>query len=137
MSQAEQFTLNVNEDNDDGTTAEVEKIFHRKEVYNGRSLYTTDASSSLARETLGLYASPAKPSGNILGTNKASVKTTCDCSVPGADGVAVYTKPIILKLEASIPAGADTTLVKAELMKLAAVMQDDSIMDQLIANQRT
>lgn len=137
MSQLPTITLNVNEDNDDGTTAEIERVFDREESYNGRSLYTTNSSNSLDRETFGLYASKAKPSGNILGTNKASVKTTRDCSVPGADGVAVYTRPIIYKLEGSVPAGADTLLVKAERMKMVALLMDDSVMDQLVNNQRT
>lgn len=136
MSQADTITLVVNEDNDDGTTAEVTTSYHRKESYNGRSVYTTDASTSLARETLGLYASDAKPSGNILGTNKASIKTTRDVSVPGADGVASYTKPVIWKLEGSIPAGADAAIVKAELMKIAKCAMTDSVMNELVLHQR-
>lgn len=137
MSQPNPIVLSVNEDNDDGTTAEITRIFEQQEVYNGRSVYTTNDSTPLDRETLSLYASAAKPSGNILGTNKASVKTTRDCTVPGADGVANYTKPIIWKLEGSIPAGASTSLVKAELMKIVALAQTNEVMDQLINNQRT
>lgn len=137
MSQSQTITLNVNEDNDDGTTADVIKAFDRQESYNGRSLYTTNDSTSLAREFLGLYASQAKPSGNILGTDKASVKTTRDVVVPGADGVANYTRPIIYEVNSSIPAGADPLLVKAERMKLVAVLMDDTVMDQLIGHNRT
>jgi len=137
MSQPTTITLAVNEDNDDGTTAEVSIVFDRQEVYNGRSVYTTDLSSSIARETIGLYASPPKPSGNVLGTGKCSVKVTTDVSVPGADGVAVYTKPIIWKIEGSVPVGASPAIVKAERMKLAALLIRDDVMVQLVNNQRT
>jgi len=137
MSQPNPINLDVNEDNDDGTTATVSKSFERQETHNGRSVWTTNASTPLNREVLGLYASAPKPSGNILGTSKATVKTTRDCQVPGADGVANYTRPIIFETKSSIPAGADPVLVKAERMKQAALLMDDEVMDQLILNQRT
>lgn len=137
MSQASTITLEVNEDNDDGSTSLVTKTFDRKESYNGRSLYTTNASTSLLRETLGLYATDPKPSGNILGTSKASVKTTLDVSVPGADGVAVYTRPLIWEVSVSVPLGATDADILAERMKMVTLLMDDSVMDQLVLNQRT
>jgi len=137
MSLTSPITLNVNEDNDDGTTAEVERVYSRQEIYNGRSVYTTDASSPLAREILGFYATPAKPSGNILGTSKASFKITRDVEVPGADGVANYTRPNIWEVVNSRPAGANEAFCKADRMALVAILMDDVLCDQLFVHGRT
>lgn len=126
------ITITVDEDNDGATTADVDYIFRRLNDFPFRSSYihTTDHAVD-SRNTLGFYASEAKPSNGFRGVQRSSFKFTKDIEVLGQDGVSNLTAPIIFELKASVPVGATNAQLLVERQKCIAMLDDDTMMDKL------
>lgn len=130
--QPNSITLSVNDDNDDGTTAEVEVVFARFDEYQNRSEYISDAHTVASRDKLGFYRTFPKPSGNFRGTAKSAVKITKDFSVAGVDATTTLIIPAIIDVGFSFPVGT-TAAERLELrMRMVAALLDDTIMVPLI-----
>jgi len=130
--QANVITLSVNEDNDDGTTAEVEHSYQRYEEYLNRSIYIGENHVPAARDIIGMYRTFPKVNGNFKGVEKSSLKATKDIVVNGVDGLAQLTSPLIGEVNFSIPVGATDSDVLLLRMKLVAAIMNDGIMIPLV-----
>jgi len=130
------ITLDVNTDNDDGTTATVEAVFTRFEEYLNRSVYIHSNHTLGLRETLNLYRTLPKPSGNFRGTAKSAVKFTKDYSVPGNDAATTIVAPSLGEASFSFPVGMTPAQTLEQRMRLCALILLDSVMvpltDQLM-----
>lgn len=108
-----------------------DQIFTRFDEFSNRSLYIGPAHLPEARYTLGLYRSPIKANGNFRGVKKTSFKLTKDISVLGVDGVSSLTSPIIVETSFSFPVG----VLAADVLELRqvdlALIDYDTIMDDL------
>jgi hypothetical protein len=133
MSQPDEITLAVDEENGGVTTTDWE--YTNDERYLNRSVYTGPGHTMAAPHTLSFYRTRPKPSGNFLGVEKTAIKISKAESVDGADSVAVYTAPNIGEVSFSLPVGSTTAARKALRMALAAVLMDDDVMDALFAKQ--
>lgn len=134
--QSEEITLSVNTDNDDGTTAAVDKVFSRYDEYQNRSEYISENHSVASRDKLGLYRTFPKANGNFRGTAKSAVKFTKDFSVEGVDATTTLTVPAIAEVGFSFPVGLTAAQTLEFRMGLVALLQDDTVMvpltDQLM-----
>jgi len=130
------ITLDVNTDNDDGTTATVESIFTRFEEYLNRSVYIHTDHSLAMRNMLGLYRTIPKASGNFRGTAKSAVKVTKDFSVAGVDAATTNVAPSLAEANFSFPVGMTPAQTLEQRMCLAAMILFDTVMvpltDQLM-----
>lgn len=127
---ANSFTLSVNTDNDDGTTAEVEYVFNRYDDQSpNRSEYIEDTDHSLSlRDKIGFYRTFPKPSGNFPGTAKCAAKVTKDFVVPGMDSSTSITVPAIIDVGFSFPIGMTEEQRTALRMRVVALLSSDTIM---------
>lgn len=125
------ITLAVNEDNDDGTTPAVDKDYSRYEEYLNRSTYISEDHVLGASDTLKLYRSLPKPSGNFRGVAKTSVKFSKDFEVDGVDSSTSLTAPLIFECSFSIPVGVLTANVVEMRQRLVTLLCDDEIMNNL------
>lgn len=119
------ITLAVDELNDTNT---VNHVYSRFDEYQNRSVYTHSAHSLAARDTLSLYRTFQKVSGNFRGVAKSSVKFTQDFVVDGVDGLSQLTSPLIAEVSFSIPVGcvvADQLIMR---QRIIALLDDDAIM---------
>lgn len=131
--QPNEITLAVDEENDG--VGLVNHVFTRFEEYQNRALYISADHTLDARDTLGLYRTLPKKSGNFKGVAKTSCKFSKDVSVPTVDGAGNITAPIILEVSFSLPVGA--TPEDALIMRQRAVtlLDDDAIMVPLMEQQ--
>lgn len=123
-----EFTLSVNEDNDGGTTPEIDHDYSRYDEYQNRSVYIGEGHSLSARDTIGFYRSFPKASGNFLGTAKPAVKITKDFTVAGIDSSTSLTVPAIVDIGFSLPVGLTAAQITALRMKAVALLSDDALM---------
>ena len=121
------ITLAVDELNNATT---VDHIYSRFEEYLNRSVYIGPLHALNARNTMAMYRTVPKPSGNFLGVNKTSVKFTKDVTVLGKDGTNLVA-PIIFEVSCSIPVGVTNATVLLERQKVVAVSDRDDIMTAL------
>jgi hypothetical protein len=112
-----------------GTPAD--QSFTRNEEYIGRTVYIGENHTLSARDTMTLYRSQPSVSGNFRGTAKTSVKFSSDTIVPGVDSSTTLTVPLIGEVSFSIPVGASSADVKELRQQIVAILDDDTIMDQL------
>lgn len=119
------ITLPVDEGNNGTTT---DHVYDRFEEHLDRTIYVTDAHLVNARDTLGLYRTHPKPSGNFRGTQKTSFKFTKDVVVTGVDGVAQLTAPLIIEVCVSAPVGTLSSDVLIARQRTLALLDNDSIM---------
>lgn len=127
--QTDQITLSVDEQNDG--VGPVNHVFTRFEEYQNRSVYIGDSHSMAAKDTLGLYRTFPKPSGNFKGVAKTAVKFSKDVLVTGADGVSQLTAPIIVDISFAIPVGATHGDILVARQRALALLDLDAIMDPL------
>lgn len=126
--QSNEITLSVNEDNDDGTTAEVDHVYQRYEEYLNRSIYIGETHVPAARDTIGMYRTFPKTNGNFKGVEKTSLKFTKDIVVDGVDGLAQLTSPLIGEVSFSMPVGATDAEKVLLRMKMVAAIANDGMM---------
>jgi hypothetical protein len=85
----------------------------------------------LAKDTLSLYRTFPKPSGNFKGVCKTSFKFSKDISVTGVDGVSQLTAPIIVEVAFSLPVGATHAQVLLAQQRALSMLDLDSVMTPL------
>lgn len=122
-------TLSVDEQNDG--VGPVNHVFTRFEEYQNRSVYISDTHSISARDTLGLYRTFPKASGNFKGVAKTAFKFSKDVTVPGVDGVSQLSAPIIVDVSMSIPVGATHEAILIARQRALALLDLDSVMTPL------
>lgn len=104
-----------------------DKVYTRFEEYLNRSVYIGTNHVLHAKDTVTLYRTPQKPSGNFLGVGKTAFKFSRDITVLGADGSSVVA-PIIFEVSCSIPVGATAADILVERQKVIALCDRDDIM---------
>lgn len=122
------ITLSVDEENDG--VGPVDHVYTRFEEHLNRSGYIGANHLLTARNTLSMYRTPPKTSGNFKGVAKTSFKFSRDIVVPGVDGGDI-TAPIIVEVSFSIPVGATPALTILERQKALALLDLDSVMGPL------
>lgn len=130
------ITLDVDHDNDGGTTPDQTKTYTRYDEYQNRSEYISSTHTLGLRDKLGFYRTQPKVSGNFRGTAKSSVKFTQDYSVDGVDATTTVIVPGILEVSFSLPVGVTAAQSLELRMRAVALLMDDAIMvpvtDQLM-----
>jgi hypothetical protein len=111
------ITLDVNDDNDDGTTATVEEVYSRWQTLENRSIFHNAAHSLEMRKKLDVYRTPARANGNYRGSSKQSFKFTEDGSYAGMDSTTTIISPKIVEFKTSFPVGS------TEEEKVALIME--------------
>jgi hypothetical protein len=131
--QPNEITLGVDEAND---TVIVNHVFTRNEEYLNRSVYQSDVSSLVAKDTMTFYRTFPKSNGNFRGVAKSAVKFSKDHVVDGVDGVSQLTSPVIVEVSFSIPVGVSDADVLLMRQRCVALLDDDTVMDALNVQQR-
>lgn len=127
--QTDTITLSVDEENDG--VGPVNHVFTRFEEYLNRSTYIGANHSIASKDTLGLYRTFPKASGNFRGVAKTAFKFSKDVSVTGADGVSQLAAPIIVDVSFSIPVGATHAQILIARQRALALLDLDAIMTPL------
>ena len=127
--QPNSITLSVDEQNDG--VGPVNHVFTRFEEYQNRSVYIGDNHSMSAKDTVGLYRTFPKPSGNFKGVAKTSFKFSKDVTVLGVDGVSQLTAPIIVDVSFSIPVGATHEQILIARQRALSLLDLDTVMTPL------
>lgn len=127
--QPNQITLAVDEENDG--VGPVNHVFDRYEEYQNRSVYIGPNHAVDAKNTLSLYRTFPKASGNFKGTSKTAAKFSQDIIVDGVDGVAQITAPLIVELSFSVPVGATAAQILIARQKALALIDLDTVMTPL------
>jgi hypothetical protein len=123
--QANSITLAVDELNNASTT---DHVYGRFDEYQNRSVYNHANHSLDSRDTLTMYRTFPKVSGNFKGMAKSAVKFSQDLSVDGVDGVASLVSPIIVEVSFSIPVGATAAEQLIARQRAIALLDDDTVM---------
>lgn len=106
----------------------VNQDYTRFDQHQNRSVYVGANHTSASRNTLALYRSFPKVSGNFRGVDKSSFKITRDITVLGVDGVATLSAPIILEVSFSLPVGTPiATQLELRQIGVAFLDRDDII----------
>lgn len=105
--------------------------FTRFEETINRTIYAGENHAINAKDTLALYRTAPKQSGNFKGVAKTSVKFTKDNVVLGVDGLAQLTSPLIVEVSFSVPVGVTNATVKEMRQRLIALLDQDTVMSNL------
>lgn len=127
--QPDTITLSVDEENDG--VGPVNHAYTRFEEFQNRSTYIGPNHTMSSRNTLSLYRTFPKASGNFKGVSKTSLKFSQDLQVDGADGVSQLTAPIIVDVSFSIPVGATHAQILIAQQRALALLDLDSVMTPL------
>lgn len=127
--QLDVITLSVDEENDG--VGPVNHVYNRFEEHLNRSTYIGENHTLMSRNTLSLYRTSPKPSGNFKGVAKTSFKFTKDYVVPGVDESTNITAPVIVDVGFSIPVGVTATESKLRRQVALALLDLDSVMAPL------
>jgi len=103
------ITLSVDEQNDG--VGPVDHVFTRYDEDKNRAMYIHTSHTLSARDTLTLYRTLPKISGNFRGVLKTAKKFSKDFVVTGVDGVSQLTAPIIIETSYSVPVGVTAAQV--------------------------
>lgn len=123
--QPDSITLAVDVLNDANT---VDHVFTRFDEYQNRSVYNHSAHSLVARDTLTLYRTFPKASGNFKGMAKSAIKFSQDLEVLGVDGITTLTSPIIAEVGFSIPVGVTPAEQMIARQRVLAMVDFDAVM---------
>lgn len=96
----------------------VDQAFRRFDEYQNRTVYTGPSHTLDSKDTMTLYRTPPKPSGNFRGTAKTSIKFSRDSVILGRDGVNVIA-PEIGEINFSLPVGtspADAIILRQRMI---------------------
>lgn len=124
------ITLHVDELNN-ATLVDID--YDRFDQYQNRSVYIAETHTIAAPDTLTLYRTFPKTSGNYLGQMKVTSKFSKTISVPGVDGSDVQ-GPLILEISASMPVGATSAQRKLMRQRAIALIDRDDIMIRFMDN---
>lgn len=125
------ITLNVNHDNDDGTTSTVPVVYSRFEEYLNRSTYISGDHSLDSSDTLKLFRTLPKPSGNFRGVAKTAVKFTKDFAVEGVDSSTSLKAPVIIEVAFNMPVGVTAAEMLEMRQTAVALLNNDAVMYDL------
>lgn len=123
------ITLPVDEQNDG--VGLVNHVYTRYEEYQNRAVYIMTDHVMSARDTLALYRTFPKSSGNFKGTAKSQFKFTQDILVDGVDGVSQLTSPIIVDVSFSLPVGATPAQILIARQRALAMLDLDAVVAPL------
>lgn len=129
--QPNEITLTVDVANDGATTADETQVYSRFEEHLNRSVYIASDHSVIAPHTLSLYRTQPKANGNFLGMAKSAIKFSECLAVTGADGVTTVKAPLICEISLAVPVGATTAQVVEIRQRAIALLDNDSVMDDL------
>lgn len=127
------ITLSVDEENDG--VGPVNHVFNRFEEYQNRSVYIGTNHSMATKDTLNLYRTFPKASGNFRGVAKTAFKFSKDLTVTGVDGVSQLSAPIIVDVSFSIPVGATHAQILVARQRALALLDLDVVMTPLNEQQ--
>jgi hypothetical protein len=130
------ITIDVNEDNDDGTTPAVEVVYSRFTEAENRSEYISADHTALNRDKLGFYRTFPKANGKYRGSEKTSMKITEDFDVPSTEVDVDITAPQIGEISFSSPVGLTSDQKKAFRMRFVALLSDDELMEKWHGSQQ-
>lgn len=133
MPQPDVITLAVDTLNNGTTNDEDYSRFDTGSA--NRVVYIGENHSMTTKDTLTLYRTFPKVSGNFRGTAKTAVKFSQDKVVTGVDGVAQLTSPIIVEVSFSIPVGVTEADMLIARQKAIALLDLDTVMDELNGRQ--
>lgn len=125
------IVLTVDVNNDGVTTTDVDQTYTRFEEHLNRSVYIGDNYSVAAPNTLSLYRTQPKPSGNFPGMAKSAFKFSDCLPITGNDGVTTLNLPLIVEVSFSIPVGATSAQVLERRQRVIALLDDDTVMNSL------
>lgn len=127
--QPDVITLSVDEQNDG--VGLVNHVFTRYEEYQNRAVYIGANHTLATKDTLSLYRTFPKASGNFRGVGKTAAKFSQDVLVDGVDGVSQLTAPIIVDVSFSIPVGATPAQILIARQRALALLDLDAVMSPL------
>lgn len=127
---ANTISIDVNHDNDNGTTPAITEVFDRYEEYLNRSVYVHSAHTLGAKDILSFYRTQPKPAGTFKGMAKTAVKFTKDLTVADSAGGTI-TAPAIVQVSFSIPVGATDEEKLLLRQRVVALLCEDAIMTEL------
>lgn len=134
--QANTITLDVDTDNDGGTTAIVVESFTRYDEFQNRSVYINTGHTLASKDTLSLYRTLPKQNGNFKGVAKSAIKFSKDHSVPGVDSTTTNVASGLVEVSFSLPIGMTPAQTLELRMRAVALLLDDTVMvalnDQLM-----
>lgn len=111
-----------------GTTTNLS--YTRYDEYLNRTGYISENHQPGERDTLTFYRTLAKSVGTFKGTRKTTAKFTRDFEVATTDGGAIQA-PAIVELNFSVPIGVSTADIVKIRQTAVALLDDDTLMDQL------
>lgn len=123
------ITLSVDEQNDG--VGPVNHVFTRFDEYQNRSVYTSATHSMALKDTMSLYRTMPKASGNFRGVMKSAIKFSQDILVTGVDGVSQLSAPIIVDISFSIPVGATPAQTMIARQRALSALDFDTVMAPL------
>jgi hypothetical protein len=129
--QANVIVLPVDLLNNSSTT---DLTLSRVEEHLNRSVYIGGDHEPGVRDTLTLYRTPPKPTSNFKGVMKSAAKFTADKTVADPVGGNVDAA-LIGEASFSIPIGVTAADMMILRQRMIALLDDDSIMDDLMRLQ--
>lgn len=118
------ITLAVDIANNDVT---VNQVYSRYLERENNSVYAGTDHSSSAQNLITFYRTFPKPQGNSKGVERSSIKVVQDSTVLGADGLALLTKPVIIKIDVTRPVGISDADFLAIRMRAVAALASASV----------
>lgn len=122
------ITLAVDKLNTGATT---DKDYSRLDVFQNRANYVATTHTLDNRDTVSLYRTFPKQSGNYKGVAKSSIKLTKDISVLGVDQTSSIISPIIIEVSFSVPVGSPVADVLELRQTVLSILDRDDIMNAL------
>jgi len=120
------ISIDVNHDNDDGTTGLQTIEFSRFEEFQNRSVYIASNHTLASRNLLTFFRTQPKQSGNFRGVAKSAVKLTEDFLVDGVDATTANVSPGIIEIGFSFPVGmTDAQILDLRMRAAALLLMDD------------
>lgn len=114
------------------TGVTTDETYRRIEEFQNRALYAGPSHTLLQRDTLALYRTANKRSGNFHGVAKVAGKFTLDVEVPGVDSTTTVTAPAIGEVNFAIPVGVSSADKLKIRQRILALIDMDAIMNPLM-----
>lgn len=112
-----------------GTTTDFN--FLRFDEFQNRSVYISESHDFASRDTLTLYRTFPKTSGNFRGVAKSAFKYSKDVIVTGVNGVDQITSPVIIEVSFAIPVTTASAVVTEMRQRAVGLLDLDTIMNNL------
>lgn len=125
------ISLTVDVLNDGSTTADETQVYTRYEEHLNRSVYTGADHTMVAPHTLSFYRTQPKVNGNFRGMAKSAMKISECISVDGVDTTTSVIAPLLAEVSFSVPVGATTAQLVELRQRLIALLDDDTLMNNL------